>query len=45
MQSSYSKVSEEKESDILSFLHLKPSDNYLEITLNQFRRGQPETTK
>ncbi|CAG2221306.1 unnamed protein product [Mytilus edulis] len=44
-QSSYSQVSEEKESDILSYFDLKPSDNDLEITRHQFRHGQPETVK
>ncbi|CAC5419004.1 unnamed protein product [Mytilus coruscus] len=44
-QSSYSQVSEEKESDILSYFDLKPSDNDLEITRHQFRHGQPETAK
>ncbi|CAC5356801.1 unnamed protein product [Mytilus coruscus] len=44
-QSSYSQVSEEKESDILSYFDLKPSDNDLEITRHHFRDGQPETAK
>ena len=44
-QSSYSQVSEEKESDILSYFDFKPSDNDLEITRHQFRHGQPETVK
>ncbi|CAC5391425.1 unnamed protein product [Mytilus coruscus] len=44
-QSSYYQVSEEKESDILSYFDLKPSDNDLEITRHQFRHGRPETAK
>ncbi|CAC5415514.1 MET [Mytilus coruscus] len=44
-QSSYSHLSEEKKSDILSYFDLKPSDNDLEITRHQFRHGQPETAK
>ncbi|CAC5376387.1 unnamed protein product [Mytilus coruscus] len=36
-QSSYSEVSEENESDILSSFDLKPIDNDLEITRDQFR--------
>ncbi|CAC5422106.1 unnamed protein product [Mytilus coruscus] len=44
-QSLYFQVSEEKESDILSYFDLKPSDNDLEITRHQFRYSQPETAK
>ncbi|XP_063427255.1 uncharacterized protein LOC134710786 [Mytilus trossulus] len=44
-QSSYSQLSEEKETDILSYFDLKPNDNDLEITRHKFRHGQPETVK
>ncbi|CAC5376674.1 unnamed protein product [Mytilus coruscus] len=39
------KLMKKKESDILSYFDLKPSDNDLEITRHQFRHGQPETAK